>query len=172
MGTHTHLLEYDGGVLVDEFSNAYLHDFANPLHRFNGEKPWALCLASLPHGMDYAEVRATAAGLTTYLQAAGSSPETIMVEVRKPGGQQWGMQSVRYAIGHSNNDGATADVAVKLPVNTYMINQHEVFDADETAELFWAYYKTGEIPSSYTLRPIEGYTADGAIVDLRDNTSA
>src|SRR6266568_4665702 len=122
MGIHTHLLEYDGGALVDEFSNAYLHDFANPLHRFNGEKPWALCLAPLPPGMEYADVRATGAGLTAYLQAAGSGPETVMVEIRKPGGQQWGVQSVRYAVGHPNDDGVTADVAVKLPVNTYMIN--------------------------------------------------
>ncbi|MBS4727524.1 hypothetical protein MSM1_03865 [Mycobacterium sp. SM1] len=167
----THLLKYDGGVLVSQLSNADRYEFANPLHRFNGVKPWALGLAPLPPGMDYADMVEAGIDSTEYLQAAGSDPKTIMVEIRKPGGQQWAVEWVRYAVGHPHQgDKEPAAVAVKLPVGTYTIPCHEVFDADEATELFWTYYKTGDIPDDYSLRPIEGYTTDGAIFDLRDGT--
>jgi hypothetical protein len=47
-----------------------------------------------------------------------------------------------------------------------MISKPEVFTADEAAELFHSYYTTGAIPSKYTLRPIEGYGADGAYLAI------
>lgn len=166
----THLLKYDGDAEVVEMSRAYLHDFANPLHRFNGEMPWALGLAPLPDGMDYADMIKAGVDSTEYIQAAGSDPETIMVEIRKPGGQQWEVEWVRYAVGHPHDGDAPADVPVKLPLSTYMISRPEVFNADEATELFWTYYQTGDIPAQYTLRPIDGYTADGSIFDLRDGT--
>jgi hypothetical protein len=172
MGTYTHAVEYDGGAQVSEISDRRdISVFANPLHRFNGDIPWALMLAPLPPGMEYADVVAAGSGWTEYIQAAGSDPDTIMVEIRKPGGQQWGVEWVRYAIGrpHDPRD-VPADVQVKLPLSSYLIRGYEVFGADEATDLFWTYFKTGDIPTHYSLRPIDGYTADGAIFDLRDGT--
>ncbi|ORB84887.1 hypothetical protein B1987_15040 [Mycobacterium kansasii] len=34
--------------------------------------------------------------------------------------------------------------------------------------MFESYYKPAIFPHRYTRRPIEGYTAEGAIIDLRD----
>jgi hypothetical protein len=167
---HTHLLKYDGGAQIVEVSKAYIHDFANPLHRFNGTIPWALGLAPLPDGMDYADMVKVGLDSTEYLQAAGNSPEAITVEIRKPGGQQWGVQWVRYVVGHHHEGDAPLDVAIKLPGSTQMVARFEVFNADEATELFDIYCKTGGIPTSYSLRPVDGYTPDGAIFDLRDGT--
>jgi len=165
-----HLLKYDGGAQIVEVSQAYVHDFANPLHRFNGEIPWALGLAPLPDGMEYADMVKAGLDSTEYLQAAGKSPEAITVEIRKRGGQEWGVQWVRYVVGHPHQGDAPLDVPIKLPGSTQMVARYEVFNADEATELFDIYYKTGDIPTSYSLRPVDGYTVDGAIFDLRDGT--
>ena len=47
------------------------------------------------------------------------------------------------------------------------MSQPEVFEANEAAELFFAYYTVGDIPAQYAPRPVEGWTADGTNVDLR-----
>jgi hypothetical protein len=47
-----------------------------------------------------------------------------------------------------------------------MISEAEIFEAEEAAQLLMSYYKTGDIPSNYMLRPIEGWTAEGDRVDL------
>lgn len=168
MALYTHLLKYDGGVQVVAMYKAYIHDFANPLHRFNGENPWALGLAPLPDGMEYDDMVKAGMDSTEYLQAAGSDPETITVQIRKRGGQQWGVEWVRYVVGHSHEGDAPLDVPIKLPSSTQMVAHYEVFNADEATELFDTYFKTGDIPASYRLRPIDGYTADGAIFDVRN----
>lgn len=112
MGHHTHLVEYDGGVLVEEISSrSDISTFAAPLHRFNGKKPWALSLAPLPSGMEYADMVEAGIYSTEYLQAAGSSPEKITIEIREPGGQQWGADWVRYVVGHPGSGDERLDVA-------------------------------------------------------------
>ena len=169
MGAYTHVLEYDGGELVTEMPRRVEpYEFANPLHRFNGESQWALMLASLPAGKSYADVLKAGDGWTNYLQAAGSGPDAITVEIRKPGGKQWGAKWVRYVVGHPHDGDAPIDVAIELPESTQMLARYEVFDADEAARLFSTYHQTGDIPAQYTLRPVEGYTTDGTIIDLRD----
>jgi hypothetical protein len=42
----------------------------------------------------------------------------------------------------------------------------EVFDAEKAAQLFMSYYRTGDVPPGYGLRPVEGYASDGQLVDL------
>ena len=60
------------------------------------------------------------------------------------------------------------DVPIELPGSTQMVARYEVFNADEATELFDSYYKTGDIPAGYSLRPIDGYATNGAVFDLRD----
>ena len=40
-----------------------------------------------------------------------------------------------------------------------MIGRHEVFTAQEAADLFERFYRTDTIGDGYLLRPVEGYTA-------------
>jgi hypothetical protein len=49
-----------------------------------------------------------------------------------------------------------------------MVSRPEVFDATDAAELFFIYYTTGDIPPQYSLGPVEGWTAVGTYVDLRE----
>ena len=80
------------------------------------------------------------------------------------------MDWVRYVVGRSPSGELSAlDVAIELPHGLEMLALHEVFGADEAADLFFGYYKTGGIPASYTLRAVEGYAADGRNIDLRDD---
>lgn len=58
------------------------------------------------------------------------------------------------------------DVPTQLAHGTKMISRSQVFDADEAAELFFAFYKTGDIPGGYNLQPIDGYRVDGTVVHL------
>lgn len=58
-------------------------------------------------------------------------------------------------------------MAIELPKGAEFVSAPEVFEAEEAAEIFIAYYRTGDIPPQYTLRPVEGYTVDGDLVDLR-----
>lgn len=166
MSGFTHVLTYDGGVLVAQLPGGCdVSTFSNPLHRFNGDDQWGLGLAPLPHGKTYEEMEKAGELSTEYIQAAGL-PDVMTVEIRKPGGEQWGAKWVRYTIGHPHTGVEPLDVPIQLAHGVKMISRSQVFDADEAAQLFCAFYKTGDIPPGYELQPIEGYRADGSVVDL------
>lgn len=169
MAVYTHVLEYSSGNILSFDSYADISKFARVLHGFNGADRFSLALWALPPGMEYEE--AVAAGLDReYIQAAGRA-DAMTVEICKPGGQQWDVDWVRYVIGHPHEDDPPLDVPIVLPQSTEMRSRFEVFDADEAAQLFYSYYKTGGIPASYALRPEQGFTRDGGNVDLRDRVA-
>ncbi len=146
-------------------SHAGRLQFVSPLRQFGKHGNWCLVLHAIPPGKRYEDIR----GKSTleYIQAAGASPEVITVEIRKSGGQQWGVEWVRYVVGHPHDGEAPIDVPIELPKSTDMISGAEVFEAEEAADLFISYYKTGDIPAGYALRPVEGYKANGYIVNWR-----
>jgi len=85
MRAHTHVIEYDGGVLVEEVGGPCdVSTFANPLRHFNGRDQWALTLYPLPDDMTYDEMQAAKKEPTEYLQVGGL-PDAMTVEIRKPG---------------------------------------------------------------------------------------
>jgi hypothetical protein len=132
--------------------------FLEKLSSFDGTDVWALILeTSAPPsaGDDPATVR--------YLQAAGSA-ETMTVEIRRPDGGEWGAVSVRSTIGHPHDGPPTQTVAIELPRSTQIVSGAEVFRAEEAADLFDHFYRSGDIPAQYTVRPIEGWAADGSHV--------
>jgi hypothetical protein len=86
--------------------------------------------------------------------------------------RRWGVDWVLYVIGHPDDGDAALDMPIVLPKSTEMRSRFEVFDADEASQLFWSYYKTGDIPSGHTLRPEQGFTQAGGNIDLRDQVSA
>ncbi|MGV0815763.1 hypothetical protein ABQF34_27750 [Mycolicibacterium boenickei] len=159
----TSVLSLGGWVDVD--------DFRRRLHRFNGTERFALNLWSLPSDMDYVEAVRAGLDALEYIQTAGRA-DALTVEIRKAGGSQWGADWVRYVVGHPHAGAAEPlDVPIVLPQSTEMIARHEVFGADEAADLFYSYYECGDIPASYTLRPVEGFTSAGANIDLRGMAS-
>jgi hypothetical protein len=165
VAVYTHVREYGSGNVVSFDSYAEIGEFARILRGFNGTDRFALLLWALAPGMDYE--RGVAAGLNReYIQAVGRA-DAMTVEICKPGGAQWGVDWVRYVVGHPHGGDAALDVPIALPMSTEMRSRYEIFDADEAAQLFFSYYKTGDISPNYALRPEQGFTKDGGNVDLR-----
>ena len=168
MGIQTHVMEYSGDQILTMGSSVGRLQFVSPLRQFGKHGNWCLVLYAIPPGKEYDDVAGQQT--TEYLQAAGSSAEAITVEIRKPGGRQWGVEWVRYVVGHAYDGAAPPiDVGIELPATTEMVSRSEVFEAEEAADLFISYYETGEIPAGYALRPVEGYTADGGLIKWREN---
>lgn len=162
----THVLTYDGGVQTAEISaRKDISTFLNPLRHFNGDDQWGLGLAPLPPDKSYSDMLRAGELSTEFIQAAGL-PDAMTVEIRKPGGEQWGAKWVRYTVGHPHSGAEPLDVPIQLAHGKKLISRSQVFDADEAAELFFSYYKTGDIPPGYELEPIEGYRADGSGVRI------
>lgn len=157
MGAKTHVLRFGGGSTTLEVDAALDRGmFSSPLRGFDGDQRWALTLLPLPAGVrNYNAALAGGHVFDHYLQAAGRA-DALTVEIRKPGGEQWGARSVRYVVGHSNAVNQPLDVAIRLPVSTQIIRAGEVFTAEEAADIFYRYYRSGDIAPEYTLRPVEG----------------
>ncbi|MED5811081.1 hypothetical protein VST63_01795 [Mycolicibacterium sp. 050232] len=161
-------MEYSGGSSIVSLGGwVDVDTFAGPLRAFDGSERFALTLWALPPDMDYVEAVRAGREALEYIQSAGSA-EAMTVEIRKAGGSQWGANWVRYVVGHPHSTAAPLDVPIVLPQSTEMIARHEVFGADEAAELFYSYYQSGDISPDYALRPVEGYIAGGGNIDLRD----
>ena len=139
--------------------------FLGPLRAFDGAENWYVVFYRLPEGKTFEEVRHQAT--EQYIQAAGRA-DAMTVEIRKPGGEQWGVQWLRYTVGHPHEGDLPLDVVISLPHGGQTISRAEVFEADEAAQLFMNYYEIGDLPPGYDLRLVEGYTADGDIVALED----
>jgi hypothetical protein len=74
-------------------------------------------------------------GADEYLQAAGSA-DKMVVEIRKPAGEQSGLEWVRFVVGHPHGDSPHRDESIALPDGTEKISRPELFEAQEAAELF------------------------------------
>jgi hypothetical protein len=161
-------MEFTDGWASEKGGGSGLLQFQSPLRQLNGVDLWYVSLWPLPAGKRYPEVRHEAT--LEYIQAGGSA-EKMMLDIRKPGGQQWGAQWVRYTIGHPHEGTEPIDVEMHLPKASEWVGASEVFGAEEAGEIMYAYYKTGDIPPGYSLRPVEGYTADHDTIDLRGVTA-
>ncbi|QRY46140.1 hypothetical protein JVX93_04455 [Mycolicibacterium boenickei] len=131
------------------------------LAEMNGAEPWAIVVSVRPPVGTPADF-----STSLYLQAAGTA-EAMQIEFCRPGGADIGAVSVRSVVGHPHPGTAALDVDIVLPRSVQTISRHEVFTAQEAADMFERFYRTDTIGDGYTLRPVEGYTADGGHIDLR-----
>lgn len=168
MGVPTHVMEFSSGRATTKDGGSSLLQFVSPLRQMNGTERWFITFYALPAGKSYDEVRH--ADTPEYLQAGGRA-DKMMLDIRKRGGAQWGAELVRYIVGHAHDGNPPIDVPIELPHGPEFVSAPEVFEAEEAGDIFFTYYKTGDIPAGYVLRPVEGYTADGENIDLR-GTSA
>jgi hypothetical protein len=134
--SNSYEFDIDGGRISMELS-AYVDRsrFAGTLQKLNGEKPWAVSLTRLPERMDHQDFLDQKLEETTFIQAGGYA-DRMTVEIRQPGGREWGVESVWSVVGHQAEGQQDLDVPTKLPRSTQMISRAEVFDADEAADLF------------------------------------
>ena len=163
MGVRTHVMEYSGETVASMGRGVGPLQFLGPLRALNGAERWNIVFYALPPGKSYEDI----AGEPTleYLQAAGKA-DAMTIEIRKPGGEQWGADWVRYVVGHPHDGNPPLDVPIDFPNSTQTVSAAEIFDAEEAAQLFMSYHRTGDIPAEYILRPIEGYTAGGELIRI------
>jgi hypothetical protein len=155
---YTHVVEHNGQLISEIGKRVDRERFAGPLRRHDGRQRWGLVLLPLPDDLDYDEMIAAGQRFTEYLQAAGSA-EALTIEIRKPGGAQWGCRWVRYVVG-------PLDVTIELSDSTLQVSAAEVFDAEEAADLFMAYHRSGDIPDGYSLRPVQCWDSDDSEIDI------
>ncbi|ORV38332.1 hypothetical protein AWC01_14780 [Mycobacterium doricum] len=119
----------------------------------------------IPETMNYDEMLEKRIEPTRFLQAGGYA-DRMTVEIRRAGGDEWNLDCIWGVLGHQADGEQQLDVPIKLPASTQLVSSSEVFKAEEAAELFYTYFKTGDIPDNYALRPIGGWTAEGEWVNL------
>ena len=68
--------------------------------------------------------------------------------------------------GHCSEGDFMLDVEIPMPGGAPCVSATEVFDAEEAADLFQAYHRSGDIAKRYAVRPVEGYRADGTAVEI------
>lgn len=164
MGIPTHMMEYSSGGASVKGGGSSRLQFVSPLRQLNGNERWFITFYALPAGKSYEEVRHK--DTPEYIQAGGRT-DKLMLDIRKPGGEHWGADWVRYIIGHEHSGNPAIDVAIELPRGPEFVSGCELFEAEEAGEIFYTYYKTNDIPHGFALRAVEGYTADGQNIDLR-----
>lgn len=164
MGVPTHAMIYTSGWASVMDGGAGPLQFRGPLGVLDGVENWCLTFYPLPEGKSFEEVRGTE--IWNFLQAGGRA-DAMTLDMRTLGGAQWGVDGVRYVIGHPHEGTPPLDVPIELPRGAEMVSAAEVFTADEAADIFFTYYQTGDIPPGYALRPVEGYTYAGGWRDLR-----
>jgi len=162
--THDYSAMYEtqrSDVSVDLSREHHRGMMSQHLHDMNGSDPWAIVLSARPPAgvsPDFSTSR--------YLQAAGSS-DAMTIEYCAPGGAEIDAVSVRSVVGHPHGGPADRDVDIVLPRSVETISRQEVFTAQEAAEMFERFYRSDTIGDDYVLRPVEGYRADGGLIDLR-----
>ncbi|WP_225433654.1 hypothetical protein [Mycolicibacterium mucogenicum] len=163
--THDYSAMYEtkrSNVSVDLSREHHRGMMAHHVHDMDSSDPWAIVLSARPPAGVPADF-----STSHYLQAAGSA-DAMTIEYCEPGGAEIGAVSVRSVVGHPHTGTAKLDVDIVLPRSVETISRHEVFTAQEAAEMFERFYRTDVIGEGYVLRPVEGYRADGGLIDLRE----
>lgn len=153
--THDLQVHYESkrGISVDLAREHHRGRIGHHLSSMDGSDPWAVVLS--------ARTPAEASESSSpYMQAAGTA-EAMVVEFCGPGDADLGAFSVRSVVGRPHTGRELPDVEIELPRSVEWVARHEVFTADEAAELFEAFYRTDTIDDGYTLRAVEGRTAEG-----------
>lgn len=161
-------------VLISIGSNADRSEFADPLNRLQWNQAMGTDLVrtarrTRPRSHDCR--RPEEADATPPLQAGGSASAIDWCRFASQAVSSGMWRSVRYIVGRPHNAPEALDVPITLPRSVETVSSSEVFGAGEAADVFFGYYRTGNIPPSYVLRPVEGYTADGHNIDLRSGTT-
>ncbi|MET0702832.1 MAG: hypothetical protein ABWY93_24540, partial [Mycobacterium sp.] len=120
--------------------------------------------SSVPENTTYEDMLDAGQDFDNYLQAGGRA-DALTVEIFKPAGPQWDCDWARYVVSHPHEPGLPLDVDIPMP-GELKVSAAEVFGAEEAADLFHSYHQTGDLPSGYSLRPAQGYRADGTVIDL------
>lgn len=149
----THIVQRNGysrGPLVDMI-RPYPDAIRYSLNRLNGSSTWAYSLWRAPEDADLLSDIPLS---DEYMQSAGSAA-AMTVEIRQLDADGVAHQ---YVVGKSGaRIGSTPTEVIRWDDGRHssLVHPHEVFTADEAAEIFYAYYLTNETPDAVVLREID-----------------
>jgi len=125
-------------------------DIGRMLRNFDGTKAFSLLLWKLPPGKRLDDVKSPDEEANEYIQCAGSA-DRMTCEVRRLRGGKY----EHLVLGHApNGENPGNQETIHWDDVETLVAPNEVFSADEAAELFLSYYRTGWVPSKYVLRPL------------------
>ena len=148
----THISETNGymrGALIDTVL-PYPDKIRHSLNRLNGTSSWGYSLWRAPEG---ANLRQDIPLSDVYLQSAGTA-EALTIETRVLGEDG---EFYQYTVGKkvAVESGSPSEVITwddgRYSTTVY---PHEVFTADEAAEVFYEYFLTDTVSDAYTLREL------------------
>ncbi len=152
MTVRTHVIQINGnsrGPLVDIF-RPYPDQIRASVNNMDGAKFWALSLWRAPEGADLLEDIPFS---ENYIQCAGSA-QALTVELRAVDASGVAHQ---YVIGKPG-DPQAGDPSEVIPWDdgrrSTRVYPNEVFTADEAADIFYAYFLTDTIPTTYQRREL------------------
>lgn len=151
MNTVTHALTMNGRI------NTEVKDPVDPadviirkrLSLLDGSLRFSLILWAMPRGMQLDDVDLDN-WPSEYIQAAGSR-ERMTVEVRRIEANR----PRQYVVGRDTHSDDERPEVIRWDGVETLVQQSEVFTADQGADLFVSYYATGWIPPTYTLRLLD-----------------
>ena len=149
----THIRQVDGvsrGPLIDSI-RPYPDQIRYSLTRMNGTSKWAYSLWRVPEGADLLEDIPFS---DEYLQCAGSA-EAMTIEVRIVNDGGTGHQYVVGRPAESVLGAPTVVIPRDNGKHSDTVYPHEVFTADEAADIFYAYFLTDQVPEQYQLRELD-----------------
>ena len=152
MSRHTHVVESNGysrGPLINTV-RPYPDALRFALQRMNGSSWWAYSLWRAPEGSDLLD---DIPASQEYLQSAGSA-EALTIEVRVLDGAGVAQQFVVGKPGGEANGAPREVIKWNQGRHSTSVYPHEVFTAEEAAEVFYAYFLTDRVPEQYSLREL------------------
>lgn len=150
MTNRSHITQRNGSsrmVLTDDI-RPFPEQIRFSLERMNGTTFWAWSLWRAPEG---ANLLASLPFSDEYMQCAGSA-QALTIEVRIVGSDGTARQ---YTVGKPNGttDGAlTKSISWDDGRHSTKVYPHEVFTAEEAADVFYAYYLSNAVDDPYVLR--------------------
>ncbi|MBO0981416.1 hypothetical protein [Microbacterium sp. SD291] len=152
MTRRTHVVQSNGisrGPLIDSV-RPYPEAIRFALNRMNGSSFWAYSLWRAPEEADLLDDIPLS---DEYIQSAGSA-EAMTLELRR---LEADGSAHQYVIGKPGGE----QIANPAEVISWddgrhstRVHPHEVFTADEAAEVFYAYFLTDAVPAPYVLREL------------------
>ncbi|QIS15376.1 hypothetical protein [Nocardia arthritidis] len=149
----THRVTYSDRLKVFIGPSEKVQNFLRPLRRLDGYDRYSVCMTRLPAPMRSLDIPATPSADRgeDQLTCMGSADELVIELRRTVDGA-----TRRYLVGtHPDRVGVPVlTISVQRGMHQLRVHFDEVFTADEAAEILTAYYRTGEVPSQFTLREL------------------
>lgn len=153
MSRPTHIRQFDGfqrGPLIDSI-RPYPDQIRYSLNTMNGDSSWGYSLWRAPEGADLLDDIPLS---EEYIQCAGSA-EAMTVEVRVLGSDGAARQYTVGKPGDAPSEEPTEVIPWDGGRHHVTVHPHEVFTADEAADVVYAYFLTDRVPEPYLLRELD-----------------